>query len=42
MKKETHWRRSIKTIYNKERRDFETDEAYDDYLEEIEDKIFIL
>jgi mevalonate kinase len=42
VKRETGWRRRVKQIYNKGRSDFESDEAYDDYLEEIEDKVFRL
>ena len=29
-------------IYNKRRQDFKTDDEYDTYLEQIEDKIYIL
>ena len=39
-KQETEIRREIKAIYNKGRHDFETDEEFDEYLEEIENKIY--
>ncbi len=37
--RDAHIRARVKKIYNKQRRDFETDDDYDAYLEEIEDKI---
>jgi len=35
-------RNKVRRIYCKQRHDFDTEEAYDDYLEEIEDKVFRL
>ena len=42
MEREHQARQYIKKIYNKTRDHFESDDAYDTYLEEIEDKIFLL
>lgn len=42
VKRETDCRRRVKNIYNKARQDFDTDDQYDDYLEQIEDKVFKL
>ena len=42
VRQENGIRRTIKKIYNKGRHNFATDEEYDDYLEEVEDKIATL
>ena len=36
------WREHVRSIYNRPRNSFETDNDYDDYLEEIEDKVLLL
>lgn len=40
--KDNERRKLIKRIYNKTRKDFASEDDYNDYLEEIEDKIFAL
>ena len=40
--KEKSIRSTIKSIYNKGRQDFATEDEYNDYLEEIEDKVYTL
>ena len=40
--KDNERRMKIKKIYNKTRQDFASEDEYNDYLEEIEDKIFAL
>ena len=40
VQREVDFRRRVRQVYNKSRHDFDSDEAFDNYLEEIEDKVF--
>jgi len=42
VEKEQEIRKTIMKVYNRKRKDFATDDEYDVYLEDIEDKISVL